>query len=240
MKPLLFFDIETTGLDPVKDRIISLAIKDSEDGARDTWLFNPNIPIPPEATKVHGITDEMARKFPIFHHAASAIHRILSGCDLAGFNLIHFDIPFLWEEFYRAGIEWDLTGVQVIDAGNIFKRFEERTLSAAIKFYCGRVHEKAHDALGDVMATEAVLNAQIDRYDLQFKSREELAALSRFDNRFDLAGLLVKEHDGTVCFNFGKHKGKPVLHEKPYVQWMLSQDFPTQTKKMLRELGGIA
>lgn len=235
MKPLLFFDLETTGTDVAKDRIVSIAIKYGHETEGRTWLVNPGIPIPPTATECHGIADEMVKDAPIFSLYAKEIHRAMAGCDLCGFNLIHFDVPLLWEEFNRAGIQWDLTGVNIIDAGNIFKKFEERTLTAAMKFYCGLEHGKAHDALGDVLATELVLTAQLDRYNLQFESREDLAKLSRFDDRVDLAGHFHRK-DGAIVFGFGKKKGQPVLSDLSYLDWMMRSDFPSQTKQVIKEM----
>jgi DNA polymerase-3 subunit epsilon len=158
MKPLKVLDTETTGTSPATDRILALCITEVnpetwETGKVEGWEFNPGIPIPPESTEHHGIRDADVKDLPSFKAMSGYVHRALSDCDLAGFCLIQFDVPILWEELYRAGIEWDLTGVHIVDAGTIFKKKEERTLTAAVRFYCGREHVTAHRAAGDVGAT---------------------------------------------------------------------------------------
>lgn len=244
MKPLVFFDIESTGVDVAKDRIVSICFHRFAEfrdipNARTTWasLFNPGIPIPPEATECHGITDEMVMFEPDFKDLAETVHAIVRGVDLAGYNLINFDIPLLWEELYRAGIEWDLAGVRVIDAGNIFKKKEERTLSAAVKFYCGHEHDSAHTADGDVAATVKVLGAQLARYpDLGAMDIDKLAEFSQFDKRADLAGKIVLNEAGDPVYNIGKSKGVRVVDDPGFGIWMLGKDFSEQTKQLLRKL----
>lgn len=241
-KPIVFFDIESTGVDVAKDRIVSLYMRKdlcSIGGVRQVWkhLINPGILIPPEATKVHGITDEMVKDCPTFKDVAAEFYNFLIGADIAGFNLINFDVPMLWEEFNRAGIDWSLAGVHIVDAGNIFKKKEERTLSAAMKFYCGKDHDQAHDASGDVEATSEVLSAQLGRYaDLGQMDIKALAEFSAFDKRIDLAGKIVRNESGVPVYSFGKSKGTPVMDNQGFAHWMLGQDFSSQTKTVVRSI----
>lgn len=240
-RPLCFIDLETTGLDVAKDRIVELGVlKVFPDGNERTWgsRFNPGVPIPAEATAIHGISNEDVAGAPSFEDQA---HRILNGflgCDLAGFNLSNFDIPLLWESFYRAGIEWDLDGTRIIDAGIIFKRREERTLSAAVKFYCGREHVNAHGAISDATATRDVLRSQLERYTDLRDDAESLAAASRYDDqaeRVDLAGKFLRR-DGVVVFGFGEHLNKPVREQRKYLDWMLSAEFSANTKLAIAKI----
>lgn len=242
MKPIVFFDEETTGTDVCKDRIVQLATLKifhslNDEGERKNILINPGIPIPPEATAVHGITDEMVKDSPPFAMYAKGIAAYLSGCDLAGYNIVRFDVPLLAEEFERCGITWPEPGTKYFDACNIFKGKEERTLGAAVQFYCNRAHGEAHDALGDVLATRDVMVAQMRKY-------EDLADYEAY-NKFctnpkavDLAGKIELNDAGEPCFAFGKNKGKPVKSDGGYVSWMLGGDFPSSTKKILRQIMG--
>jgi len=193
VRPIAFIDIESTGIDPAKDKILTLAINRPEGSAE--FKFNPGIPIPAEATAIHGITNEMAKKWSSFAAAHGlAITRSLGGCDIGGFNHINFDVPMLWEELHRVGFDLNLEGVNLIDVGNIFKKKEERTLAAAVKFYCGHEHKSAHTSDGDVLATSEVFDAQLVRYeDLSLMTRKELADFSHFDDRIDLAGKIVRD-----------------------------------------------
>jgi DNA polymerase-3 subunit epsilon len=245
MNPICFFDIESTGVDVFKDRIVSLAITRFESllevidgGTGVEWgrLFNPGIPIPKEATECHGIEDWMVEHLSGFSGSANEVHAILKGCDLGGFNVLGFDISMLWEEFHRAGIEWNLGGCNVIDAGNIFKKKEERTLSAAVKFYCNREHSNAHDAHGDVAATVDVFRGQLSRYrDLMEMDATRLGEFSLFERRFDLAGKIALNDAGEPVYNFGKSKGVRVADDPSFAWWMLGRDFPTQTKQVLEK-----
>lgn len=234
MNPLAFLDIESTGTDPAKDRIITLALMVGTDSI--IYKFNPGMPIPEEATQCHGITNDMAKRWPTFapSHGRAIVDSLIR-CDIAGFNHINFDIPMLWEELNRVRIPWDLTNVNLIDVGNIFKKMEERTLSAAVKFYCGHQHESAHSADGDVLATSEVFEAQLKCYpELAKMDREVLAEFCRFDDRFDLAGKLVFDNDGDVAYAIGKAKGSKVRNDPGFGRWMLNQDFSEQTKLCLR------
>lgn len=241
-KPLIVFDIESTGVDVAKDRIVTLAatrINNSDEFCFPPeprkWLFNPGVKMTDEVVAVHGITNEMVSGQPSFKSAAHQIHELFRGCDLAGFNLLNFDIPILWEELYRCDIEWHVDG-RIIDVGNIFKKKEERTLSAAVQFYCGRSHGSAHDAGGDVQATIDVLDAQLARYpDLGVMDVQALSEFSRFDDRCDLAGKIVKDKEGFPCYSFGKSKGRRVKDDPSFAYWMLKTDFPAQTKNVLQK-----
>lgn len=237
MKPLLTLDIETTGTSITEDAIVQIGLYSAFEVERE-WLVKPWRTIPPEVDELTGITNEMVKGCPTFAEAALGIMEHLEGCDLLGFNLLNFDVPLLYEEFARCGIEWNLDGVEIIDAGNIFKRKEERTLSAAVKFYCHAEHKNAHSALADCTATERVFLMQLARYDdLRSLSRGELARYSRYDEeRLSFDGKIVMR-DGAAYFNFGKHKDKPVLENVDYAQWMIyGADFPAQTKAVLRKV----
>lgn len=235
MKPILCFDIESTGTDPATDRIVQLAIRG--DGAVGTWLFNPGRPIPPGATEIHKITDAMVAECPKFDYHASDIHEIFKRYDLLGFNLSNFDVPILWEEFYRCGIEWDLSNTKIFDAGTLFKRREQRTLAAAVQFYCGREHSDAHDAGSDVAATWDVWRAQLEKYDLTKADRDTLAKESAYEEvRVDLAGKIVVGKDGRPTYNIGKVKGTAVDDDHGFGRWMLDKDFSENTKMHLRKI----
>jgi DNA polymerase III subunit epsilon len=235
VKGIIFFDVESTGVNPAHDHIISLYAV-TQGGEKLSLLINPGIPIPAEATAVHGITDEMVRDKPSFRDVSLAIDDFFSGHDIAGFNITNFDTLILWEEFYRAGIVWDLSGVRQIDVGTIFKRKEERTLSAAVRFYLGREHDGAHNAEADVMATLAVFDSQLWRYpDLMEMSCEQLESYSLYDEkRFDLAGKMTIDADGDPVYTFGNSKGVKVKKDLGFARWMLSKDFPTETKIKLK------
>lgn len=238
-RPLCVFDIEGTGTDVAKDRIVTLAvmrIESSSVTARE-WQINPRMQMSEDVIAVHGITNETAAQWKPFDSYATEIAEFVKGCDLAGFNLLNYDIPLLWEELNRCGIEWSLERVRIIDAGNIFKKKEERTLSAAVQFYLERNHEGAHEAQADVRATADVIDAQLSRYaDLGTMSLDELAAFSRFDERIDLAGKIVKGKDGRPTYNIGKVRGVAVEDDPGFADWMLGKDFSANTKAALRTI----
>ena len=242
-KPLCFFDLETTGTDVSKDRIIEIAIiKVNTDGSRESLevRLNPGIPIPPESTLIHGITDEMVANEPKFKDKARNIYNFLKGCDLAGFNSDRFDIPLLVEELLRADLDFDFKNTKTIDVQNIFHKMEERTLSAALKFYCDKELTDAHTAIADAKATLDVLLAQLDRYSELEPNVDFLNDFSTRKKTADFAGFLIYNKDDEICFGFGKHKGKKVneiLKEEPgYFGWILNADFPRYTKKILTEI----
>ena len=243
-RPLLFFDIEATGLDTSRDRLVELSyIKVSPDGSEEaqTMRFNPTIPISAEATAVNGITDEDVAQCPTFADKAAELARVFSGCDIAGYNSNHFDVPMLVEEFIRAGVEFDVSACNLVDVQGIYHKMEKRTLAAAYQFYCHKDLENAHTAMADTRATLEVLRAQLDHYGDQIPhSIEGLAEFSRFNKNVDLAGRIIYDDKGTPVFNFGKHRGRPVewvvKNEPGFISWMLQADFPQNTKQALTRL----
>lgn len=237
-RPLVFFDVESTGVDPAKDRIVTLSALKVYPNEKTHSLnaeFNPGFPMTPEVIAIHGITNEQTALWPPFATHAKTIWYYMLDCDLGGFNLLNFDIPILWEEFWRCGIEWEVGQSHVIDVGNIFKIKEPRTLAAAMKFYCGVDHSEAHDAKADTIATKLVLDGQLKRYpDIAEFDVPKLAEFSRMNERFDLAGKIIKDKDGDPSYAFGKCKGIKVRDDQSYAKWMLGADFSEQTKIVLR------
>ena len=242
-RPLCFFDLETTGINIANDRIVEIAIlKRKPDGSVEEklWLVNPECPIPPEAAAVHGITDEKVADAPTFRMLAGTIRDFIRDCDLAGYNSDRFDIPLLAEEFLRADIDFDFKNVKTVDVQTIFHKMEQRTLTAAFKFYCQKDLDNAHSAMADTQATHEVLLAQLDRYqDLP----EDILGLSNFATQrksADFAGFISYNKQGQECFSFGKHKGKTVeeiLDQEPgYFGWLMNADFPRYTKKILTQI----
>jgi len=241
MRPRIFFDLETTGTDKANDRIVEIAlIRMDEKGFEGRYEFqsyiNPTIPIPPGATEVHGITDEMVKDKPTFAQLAKKLHYLFSGCDIYGYNSNSFDIPLFVTELNRCGFTLDLESVLFIDACVIFKRKEERTLTAAMKFYCGKDHEGAHGAMADVLATIDVLNAQEKHYNDMPNTLTELALYCNYDKeRCDISGCFVIDADGDHILAFGKHKGLKAKNCKPYLNWMNGQDFMPDTKAIIQK-----
>lgn len=241
--PLVFFDLETTGININKDRIIEISLlKVSPNGDEEckTRRINPGMPIPPESTKIHGITDEDVKDCPTFKVIAKSLAAIIEGCDLAGFNSNRFDIPLLVEEFLRAGVDIDLNKRKFIDVQTIFHKMEQRTLSAAYKFYCAKELDNAHSAEHDAKATYEVLQAQLDRYPELQNDMKFLSEFSSFTNNVDFAGRMIYNDKGEEIINFGKYKGRlvsEVLNSDPsYYSWIMNGDFPLNTKKVLTEI----
>jgi DNA polymerase III subunit epsilon len=239
-KPLVILDLETTGVNIAADRIVEISAMKVGPGTGEEWLtmrLNPGIPISPEATRIHGITDADVANEPHFKDVAKRIASFLEGCDLAGFNSMKFDIPILCEEFLRVNVDFDPARHRYVDVQVIFHKKEQRTLSAAYKFYCDRELENAHSARADTAATYEILKAQLDRYPDLENDIEKLSSFSAFNNNADLAGRIVFNEEGTEVFNFGKHKGKPVVQvfkeEPSYFSWMMNGDFPLNTKQVL-------
>ncbi len=239
-KPLCFFDIESTGVNVVKDRIVEISIlKIFPNGNREsrTWLVNPGIPIPPEVVAIHGISDEKVAQEPTFKELAHRIHDMIKDADLAGYNSNKFDIPMLAEEFLRAEVDFDFSKKKSVDVQNIFHKKEQRTLSAAYRFYCDKNLEDAHSAEADTLATYEILKSQLDRYsDLE----NNVDFLAQFSNRFraaDFAGFIILNEEDVECFSFGKYKNQAVeevLDKDPgYYGWIQNADFPLYTKKVL-------
>lgn len=255
-RPLAFFDLETTGVNIAKDRIVEVSIlKALPDGNEEvkTWKINPMIPIPLESSLIHGIYDKDVEGAPTFKEVGEEVARFLEDSDLAGYNSNKFDIPLLMEEFLRNEISFELEGRSFVDVQNIFHQMEQRTLKAAYKFYCDTVLENAHSAEADVRATYDVLKAQIELYEgrewqnkkgeLSYPVKNEVQALHDFTNLtkpVDFAGRIVFDEGGIETFNFGKHKGKAVEEvfkiEPSYYSWMMQGDFPLYTKRCLEKI----
>ncbi len=241
-KPLAFIDLETTGVNLGSDRIVEIAIvKILIDGSRSVKrkLINPLIPIPKGASDIHGITDEMVKDAPTFKVASQELKQMLDGCDIAGYNSNRFDIPLLMEEFLRSDVEFEMKGRRLVDVQNIFHKMEQRTLSAAYKFYCNKTLEGAHGAEVDASATHEILEAQVIRYPNLGNSVDTIIKAIGEEVIVDFARRFVMEN-GIEVFNFGKHKGRPVADilksEPQYYDWMLKGDFPQHTKLKLREI----
>jgi DNA polymerase-3 subunit epsilon len=239
-KPICFFDLETTGINITNDRIVEISIlKVYPDGKEETYTkrVNPTIPIPPEVTLVHGICDDDIADAPTFKDISKEVYQIIKDCDLGGFNSNRFDIPVLAEEMLRADIDFDMKNTQSIDVQTIFHKMEQRTLSAAYKFYCDKNLDNAHSAEADTLATYEVLKSQLDRYDDLENDSKFLAEFSSRKKFADMAGFIIYNKEGVECFSFGKHKGKlvtEVLDKEPgYFGWLLNADFPLYTKKIL-------
>ena len=241
--PIVFLDLETTGVDPSRDRIVEISlVKVMPDGTKEvkTRRINPEMPIPPAATAVHGITDEDVKDCPRFREIAKSLAAYIEGCDFGGFNSNKFDIPVLAEEFLRAGVDVDLKKRKMVDVQNIFHKMEQRTLVAAYKFYCDKDLENAHSAEADTLATYEVLMAQPDRYEELKNDIDFLADFSSRSQFVDYAGRIVYDEKGVEVFNFGKHKGRSVaevFREEPsYYSWMMNGDFPKYTQKVITEI----
>lgn len=255
---MVFFDLETTGINPVADRIVEISmLKALENGSTEPYhtRINPEIPIPYETTLIHGISDADVKDKPTFKSVSLAIDAFLEGCDLAGYNSMKFDLPMLVEEFMRAGVEFDYSRRRMVDAQKIFHHMEPRTLGAAYKFYCGKEMSeegRAHSADFDTQVTFEVLLEQVKRYENQERKDEKgnitipiqndvevLDKISR-GNQYDLANRMAFDEKGNILFNFGKHKGKvvsDVLRQEPsYYDWMMRGDFARDTKRKLTDI----
>ncbi len=242
--PLVFFDLETTGINITKDRIVEISLLKVHPNGKEeikSRRINPEMPIPSLAIAIHGITDDDVKDCPTFKQVAKSLADMLEGCDLAGFNSSRFDVPMLSEEFLRAGVDFDMSKRKFVDVQIIFHKKEPRTLEAAYKFYCDKELENAHSAEADTVATYEVLKSQLERYpdlenDIAFLSKE----YSSFNNNVDFAGRIVLDENSVEVFNFGKHKGKPVAqilrNEPSYYSWMMDGDFPLNTKQMLTKI----
>lgn len=242
-RPLIFFDLETTGTNITSDRIVEFSyIKIYPDGREETKSrrINPEMPIPPASTAVHHITDEDVAGEPTFRQISKALFSIFEGCDIAGYNSNKFDVPLLIEEFARAGITFDLAGRHFIDVQNIFHKMEQRTLVAAYRFYCGKELEGAHSAVADTKATYEVLLGQLERYPELKNDVRALEEFSRVGRGLDLASRIVLDEQDRPVFNFGKHKGKPVKEvfkrEPSFYAWMMQGDFSRNTKDVITRL----
>ena len=241
--PIVFFDLETTGTNINTDRIVEICyLKVYPNGNEEakTLRINPEMHIPEASSAIHGIYDADVADCPTFKEVAKNIARDIEGCDLAGFNSNRFDIPMLAEEFLRAGVDIDLNRRKFIDVQTIFHKMEQRTLSAAYKFYCNKSLENAHTAEADTLATYEVLKAQLDRYPDLKNDVAFLSQYSCYSNNVDFAGRMVYNDKGEEVINFGKYKGRlvtEILKSDPgYYSWIMNGDFPLNTKKMLTEI----
>lgn len=255
-RPIAFFDLETTGINVGKDRIVEIAvIKINKDGSTQTLeqRINPEMAIPDVVSKIHGIYDADVKFEPTFKEFAGELATFIGKADLAGYNSNKFDVPLLVEEFIRAEVDFDMKDRRMIDAMTIFMKMEQRNLAAAYKFYCGKELVNAHAAIADVTATLDIFKAQLDHYKgKEFKDRDgnisvpvvndmgKIAEFSRYHKNADLVGQIIFNEDGEEIFNFGKNKGKSVAEvfdrEPQYYDWMMRADFPGYTKKVITEI----
>ncbi|MBK9254425.1 MAG: 3'-5' exonuclease [Saprospiraceae bacterium] len=257
-KDIVFFDIESTGLNVMRDRIIQIALikypATGEEPQELSMLINPGIPISDEAMAVHGITPEMVKNKPVFAQVAKDLYEFIGASDLGGYNSDRFDIPMLMEEFHRVGYDFDVSGRRLIDAQKIFYKMEPRTLKAAYKLYCDKDLEGAHDALADVKATVDVLKGQLKRYEgvdyvdgdgftIPTPIKNDIQALADFtteQNSLDITQRLKYNPKGEVIFNFGKYTGhvvKTVFKQEPsYYHWIMEKEFSAQVKQMVKKI----
>ena len=240
-KPIVFFDLETTGIKVAVDRIVEISIlKIFPNGNKEskTWLVNPTVPIPEETTLIHGITNEKVVNEPTFSELSKEIHQLIENCDLAGFNSNKFDIPLLAEEFLRAGIEFNMKNRKAVDIQNIFHKLEQRTLIAAYKFYCDKDLTNAHSAKADTNATYEILLAQLEKYSELENNIDFLSDFSERGGKFaDLAGFIRYNQKGEEVLSFGKYRDitlKQIWNNNPgYFSWIKQADFPLYTKNIM-------
>lgn len=252
-KPIVFFDLESTGSNAIKDRIVEISmLKVHADGKEEimTQRINPQIPVSEEAEKIHGLSNEMLKDEPTFAEVSNQILSFIGSSDLAGYNLMKFDIPMLVEEFLRNDIDFEVKNRRIIDVQNIFHKMEQRTLKAAYKFYCGKNLDNAHSAEADTVATYEILKSMLDKYqNIDFEDKdgnvtqpvvndmESLDRFSKYHRNADLMGQIVYNENDKEVFNFGKYKGKLVedvfRNEPQYYDWMMKADFPNSTKKLI-------
>jgi DNA polymerase III subunit epsilon len=240
-RPIIFFDLETTGINVASDRIVEIAyVKIFPDGTTESkhYLVNPTVAIDPKSIAIHGITDVDVKDAPTFAQLAKSLAKDFEGCDLAGYNSNKFDIPLLAEEFLRADVDFDMKKRKFVDVQVIFHKMEQRTLSAAYKFYCNRDLENAHSAEADAFATMEILKSQLDLYKNDLSNDvEKLSEFSAQTKSVDLVGRIIYDEKNVEVFNFGKHKGvsvEEVFEKEPsYYAWMMNGDFPLYTKKVI-------
>lgn len=242
-RPIIFFDLETTGVDTSRDRIVEISmVKVMPDGEEivKTRRINPEMHIPAEATEIHHITDEDVKDCPTFRQIAKSLYQFMEGCDFGGFNSNRFDLPMLVEEFLRVGVDVDFKNRKFVDVQNIFHKMEERTLVAAYKFYCNKDLTEAHSAEADTLATYEVLKAQLDRYENLENDIESLAKFASRGETADYAGRIGYNDKGEEIFAFGKYKGQTVAgvfaNDPSYYTWLMNGDFPAYTKKVFTEI----
>lgn len=242
-KPIIFFDLETTGVNILRDRIVEISyikVMPSGEEIERTMRINPGMPIPPESTAVHHITDDDVRDCPRFKDVARELAQVFMGCDIAGYNSNRFDVPLLMQEFSNAGVDIDLARHNFVDVQNIFHKMEQRTLVAAYRFYCDKDLDNAHSANADTRATYEVLKAQLDRYPSLKNDIAFLAEFSRMNKNADLMGRIVFNEAGKEVFNFGKYKGQEVekifAREPGYYSWMMQGEFAEDTKRVITRI----
>ena len=242
-KPLAFIDIEATGNNVSKDRIVEIAIvKHLADGNKSVKrkIINPEMPIPANITDIHGITDDMVKDAPTFKQSAHEIKQFLDGCDIACYNAYRLDIPLLMEEFIRVDVEFDMKNRKVVDVQKIYHQMEQRTLTAAYRFYCNKELEGAHSAETDAAATAEILTAQLERYPQLGNNIDSVLKATGEDQIIDFARRFAYNDKGEEVFNFGKHKGRTVADvmktEPQYYDWMMKGEFPMNTKQKLTEI----
>lgn len=240
-RPIVFLDIESTGLDTQTDRIVELCVckvTPANEYTVKTYRFNPGIEIPEAATAIHGITNEMVKDCPAFAQLAKGMVGFIADCDIAGYNSNNYDLPLLYSELTRAGVDWDWKQHNLIDVGNIFKIKEERTLAAATKFYCNRELDNAHSAEADVIATAEVFFSQLEKYD---DLPDEVVALARFSNydkpMLDMQSRFTTDEAGDIILNFGKHKGEKAKLNIGFLEWMVNKaNFPRDTVAIAQQI----
>ncbi|NBO50194.1 MAG: 3'-5' exonuclease [Chitinophagia bacterium] len=242
LRPIVFLDLETTGLNLAADRIVEIALlKVDQEGKKvvKRKLINPEKPIPAEVSAIHGITDDMVRDAPTFRQIANEVKQFLEGADFGGYNSNKFDWPLLMEEFLRAGLDFDIDGRRLLDVQKIYHQMEPRNLSAAYKFYCSKELENAHSAETDVNATWEVFQSQVALYPQLGQDLDSIMKLIGEDQIIDFARRMVVEN-GKIVFNFGKHKGRPVEEilrvEPSYYDWIMKSEFALHTKMKLTEI----
>jgi DNA polymerase-3 subunit epsilon len=242
-RPVVFLDLETTGINVSADRIVEISLLKVTPDGKEQWMtsrVNPEMPIPPKVTAIHGISDSDVVDSPTFGEIAKNVAAFMEGCDLAGYNAVKFDIPVLAEEFLRTNVDFNFSKRKYVDPQVIFYKREQRTLAAAYQFYCKKDLKNAHSAKADTQATYEVLKAQLDMYNDLDNDIEKLATYSAFNNNVDFAGRIILDENGVEIFNFGRYKGKAVeevFRDDPnYYSWMMNGDFPLYTKRVLTEI----
>lgn len=239
-KPLVFFDLETTGISVANDRIVQIAVfKQNIDGTQEEKcvLINPLMNIPKDASDVHGITNEMVKDSPTFKSISKSFYEFIKGCDLGGYNILGFDLPLLVEEFIRAGVEVDFSDCKFLDVMNIYKKLYPRNLSACYKHYTGKELENSHDALVDTKATVSIFQQMLLQEKELPQDFDELCSYSQYnENIVDFAGKFARNESNVICYNFGKNKGKPVSNDLGLLDWIIQKDFTKDTKQWARKL----
>jgi DNA polymerase-3 subunit epsilon len=242
-RSLAFLDLETTGINISTDRIVEISVLKITPEGKEEWMvsrINPEMPIPPKSTAIHGITDSDVASSPSFREIAKNLTSFLEGCDLAGYNALKFDIPVLAEEFLRVNVDFNFRKRKYVDVQVIFFKKEQRTLSAAYQFYCNKSIKNAHSSKADTQATYEVLQAQLDMYTDLANDIEKLSEFSAHNNSADFVGRIIYDENGVETFNFGKYKGKTVEQvfkdDPSYYSWMMNGDFPLYTKKIITEI----